>query len=71
MNPINPRKLANSKWTEVEPRDKEKHFIVTEVEFDDDGAVVRCVLQAVMTHRESAIDWRDLKDSARWRQGWK
>jgi tryptophan-rich hypothetical protein len=71
MNPINPRKLESSKWTAVHPQNREKHFLVTEVEFDEDGAVVECVVQAVMTKRESIIDWRDLKDSSIWRQGWK
>jgi len=70
MNQINPRKLKASKWTAAEPRNKEKHFVVTEVEFDEDGAVVLCILQAVMTKRESNIDWRDLKESSRWQQGW-
>ncbi len=71
MNSINPRKLKSSKWTAVHPQDREKHFLVTEVEFDEDGVVVECVVQAVMTKRESIIDWRDLKDSSIWRQGWK
>ena len=30
MNPLNPKKLLNSKWTAVKPRNKEKHFLVTE-----------------------------------------
>jgi len=71
MNSINPRKLKSSKWTAVHPQDREKHFLVTEVEFDEVGVVVECVVQAVMTKRESIIDWRDLKDSSIWRQGWK
>ena len=71
MNSINPRKLKSSKWTAVHPRNREKHFLVSEVEFDEDGVVVECVVQAVMTKRESIIDWRDLKDSSIWRQGWK
>jgi tryptophan-rich hypothetical protein len=70
MNRINPRKLAMSKWTAVRPMNREKHFVVTEVEFDENGSVIRCVLQAVLTQRESTIDWRDLKESSLWRQGW-
>ncbi len=34
MNRVHPKALLNSKWTAVSPRAKEKHFIVTEVEFD-------------------------------------
>jgi tryptophan-rich hypothetical protein len=71
MNRINPRKLPNSKWTAVRPAHREKHFIVTEVAFDDDGVVTACVLEAVLTGRARAIDWRELKDTERWRPGWK
>jgi len=31
MNRINPKKLQHSKWTAVQPRNKEKHFLVTAV----------------------------------------
>ena len=31
MNRINPAKLLHSKWTAVEPKNKEKHFLVVEV----------------------------------------
>lgn len=70
MNPINPKKLHNSKWTAVQPQNKEKHFIITEVEFDDVGAVIYCEIEAVLTKRSSAINWRDLKDPQQWRSGW-
>ncbi|MDH3987431.1 MAG: TIGR02450 family Trp-rich protein, partial [Gammaproteobacteria bacterium] len=33
-NKINPKKLLKSKWTAAEPKNREKHFMVTEVEFD-------------------------------------
>ena len=39
-NKINLKKLLNSKWTAVEPAEKERHFMVTEVEFDEQGNVV-------------------------------
>ena len=29
--PLNPRKLLHSKWTAVNPQDKEKHFLVTQI----------------------------------------
>ena len=70
MNRINPGKLLNSKWTAVDPVRKEKHFIVIEVEFDEDGQVSRCMLEAILSRRAASIDWRDLKDTSRWRQGW-
>lgn len=72
MNQINPKKLLHTKWTAVQPRNKEKHFIVTEVEFDEEGvAVLSCVLEAVMTRRSARIDWRVLGDSETWLHGWR
>lgn len=71
MHRINPKKLLHSKWTAVSPVNKEKHFMVTEVEFDEEGVLVHCLLEAVLTHREAVIDWQDLKNTAQWRQGWK
>jgi len=70
MNSVNPKKLLNSKWTAVKPVNREKHFLVTEVEFDEDGRVVNCLIEAVLTRRQSTIDWRSLRDGARWRSGW-
>ncbi|WP_417597474.1 TIGR02450 family Trp-rich protein [Oceanospirillum sp.] len=70
-NQINPRKLLQSKWTAVEPMDREKHFLVTEVEFDEEGTVTYCELEAVISHKLYPINWQDLKDASRWRQGWK
>ena len=71
MNPINPKKLLNSKWTAVHPTRKEKHFLVTEIEFDEDGAVIHCLIEAVISHRAEAIDWQELKNRDNWLQGWK
>ncbi|RJG48417.1 TIGR02450 family Trp-rich protein [Motilimonas pumila] len=71
MNKITPKKLLHSKWTAANPKRKEKHFMITEVEFDEEGVVVHCLMEAIMTKREIAIDWHSLKDSELWRQGWK
>ncbi len=71
VNQINPRKLLNSKWTAVDPVRKEKHFMVTDVEFDEDGAVVHCLIEAVISRRSERIDWRELKNPEHWLQGWK
>ena len=71
MNRVHPKKLLQSKWTAAEPVNKEKHFIISEMEFDEEGSVVKCVIEAVMTKRERELDWHDLKDSQKWRQGWK
>jgi len=62
--------LLSSKWTAVEPFKKEKHFLVSELEFDDEGNVVHCLIEAVISNRAEKIDWKALKDSDYWLQGW-
>ncbi len=49
MNQINPRKLLGSMWTAVTPRNKEKHFLVSDVEYDEEGTVTSCTIEAVMS----------------------
>jgi len=70
VNPINPKKLLNSKWTAVKPENKEKHFTVSAVKFDEEGMVTSCTIEAVMSKREAPIQWQQLKDISQWRQGW-
>jgi tryptophan-rich hypothetical protein len=64
VNTINPKKLFNSKWTAVHPSNKEKHFLVTDVKFDEEGHVVHCVIEAVMSHRSEPIEWQNLKEKS-------
>jgi len=71
MNQINPKKLLHSKWTAVTPLKKEKHFLVTEIEFDEEGKVILCVLEAVISKRPESIEWETLKNKDKWLQGWK
>ena len=71
MNRINPNKLLNSKWTAIQPVNRQRHFIVTSVIKSDDGLVTACEIEAVLTHKVTAFDWRELKDSNRWVTGWK
>ena len=71
MNRINPKKLLNSKWTAVNPLKKEKHFMVTELEFDVEGNVVHCLIEAVISNCSMLIDWEELKQQTNWLQGWK
>jgi len=71
MNRFNPKKLLNSKWTAVRPVNSEKHFLVTEVEFDEQGAVIHCLVEAVMTRSASAISWQSLKNEDEWQMGWR
>ncbi len=70
MNNIHTKKLLNSKWTAVTPHNREKHFLITSMEYDDDSNVIACEIEAVMIKRTQQIDWRDLKDSSLWLSGW-
>lgn len=70
-NPVNPKKLLSSKWTAVEPKRKELHFAVIKVDYDEEGSVTECIIQAILTRNEYAIEWRDLKQASKWKQGWK
>lgn len=71
MNRINPAKLFKSKWTAVKPANREKHFLVSEIEFEEDGSVTSCILEAVISHNQYDIDWTELKNTKKWKQGWK
>jgi tryptophan-rich hypothetical protein len=70
VNQINPAKLILSKWTDVVPQGKEKHFLLIHVKADEQGIVVTCVIEAVLTHREYVMVWQELKDNTRWIAGW-
>jgi tryptophan-rich hypothetical protein len=71
LHAINPKKLLNSKWTAIHPSRKEKHFMIVELEFDEDNHVIDCQIEAVMTKRRFAIQWHELRDATLWLQGWK
>lgn len=70
MHRINPKKLLHSKWTAANPVNKEKHFLVTELEFGEEDNVIHCLIEAVLSKRAVTIEWQALKDNKSWRQGW-
>ena len=70
MNSIHPNKLKLSKWTARQPLNREKHFLVTEISRDERGCVTDCQLEAVISKKIYHIDWRQLKDSQIWLNGW-
>ena len=70
MNKISSKKLLNSKWTAVLPYNKEKHFLITELEFDEKDNVIHCLIEAVISKRTKLINWKDLMESEDWFQGW-
>lgn len=71
MNKINPKNLLKSKWTAVKPIKKEKHFLVTEVDFDEEGEVIHCLIEAVISNRSDSIDWKEPRNVSIWQHGWK
>lgn len=71
VNQFNPKKLLNSKWTAAVTKNKEKHFIITELEINEEGKVLYCTMEAIMSKREFMIIWQDLRNTSLWHQGWK
>jgi tryptophan-rich hypothetical protein len=70
---LNPRKLLHSKWTAVTPARREKHFLVTAVlEPDSPTLPIEFIdLEAVHSKKTRRVRWRELTDTATWRQGWR
>jgi tryptophan-rich hypothetical protein len=55
--PINPEKLLLSKWTAVQPRNKENHFIVTRlIRNEQEETVVECILEATSVRFKNRIN---------------
>jgi tryptophan-rich hypothetical protein len=71
-NALSPKKLLHTKWTAVEPRNKEKHFLVIRVIEPEppSSPVVSVEIEAVHSKRARIIEWRELTDAARWARGW-
>ena len=69
---LNPKKLRLSKWTAVNPREKEKHFLVTKVIDPEQPKhlIELVVMEAVLTKRSFAMRWEELTDATKWVQGW-
>ncbi|XPF92798.1 TIGR02450 family Trp-rich protein [Colwellia sp. RE-S-Sl-9] len=70
MNKVSPKSLLHSKWTKVEVENREKHFMITKVNVDDEQRIVECKIEAVISKNEYSINWRDLKDNQCWKLGW-
>ncbi|WP_040725522.1 TIGR02450 family Trp-rich protein [Thiomicrorhabdus sp. Kp2] len=72
MNKFNPKKLLLSKWTARQPKEKEKHFIVVKIEFDETKTdVLSCTLEALMTKKRYKTYPEELQNNQAWLQGWK
>ena len=72
MNKFNPKKLLLSKWTALQPKEKEKHFIVVKIEFDETKTdVLSCTLEALITKNRYKTYPEELQNNQAWLQGWK
>ena len=72
MNAVHPKKLLLGKWTAVQPLARDKHFLVARVITPDLPAtrIDEIEIEAVRSRAVRRIDWRELRDDTRWRQGW-
>lgn len=70
------KKLLLSKWTACKPKQKEKHFLVSEVH-DPLLNIANTVpkdfveLEAVISKRKYLVPIKDLKNEEQWLIGWK
>ena len=62
------KKLLLSKWTAVNPENKEKHFLVTKLVEDDNPK--HCVIEAVYSRQEYTIEIQHLNNTNYWLRGW-
>jgi tryptophan-rich hypothetical protein len=72
MNALHPKKLLLTKWPALNPIAKNKHFLVAKV-FEPElpeTAVLWIELEAVYSRKKIRIEWRDLRDTSQWTQGW-
>ena len=70
-NPVNFKKLPGSKWTAVQPVERQKHFAVLDWVRDDDGVPTGMIaVEAILTGAVRVMHWRELADPETWRIGW-
>ena len=72
MNRVHPKKLLLSKWTAVVPLGRQKHFLVSCVVRPEppEEKIEWVDIEAIHSGVARRIAWRELQDSAIWRQGW-
>lgn len=71
-NTVNYKKLLNSKWTALIPKNKEKHFQVIKVNKNelDEQKVDSVIMEAIFTNRKFLLDPNQLNDQNVWALGW-
>jgi len=70
---VNRKKLLNSKWTALNPKNKEKHFTVTQVKLNEEDPQVIdfIILTAVFTNKSYQMNYKELGNELNWKKGWK
>jgi len=75
MKKTQTKNLVDSKWTDLDPVKREKHFIVTRIASkskSNNGTAVSAIeLRAVISKRSKIVPENELNDPARWSPGWK
>jgi tryptophan-rich hypothetical protein len=71
-NLLSSKKLLLTKWTAVHPVKKQKHFLVSKLILPElpHEAIKEVEIEAVFTKEVWQIDWRELTDASKWKQGW-
>ena len=70
---LDSKRLLASKWTAVEPRNREKHFIVRHLlkcGAEDQGEDY-VELEAILSGRMHRLPLNALSDPMRWTRGWR
>ena len=64
--------LVDSKWTALQPIDRDKHFMVTRLlqASGVEGEVPLVELQAILSKRRVRVPRSELSDETRWKPGW-
>ena len=69
---VGSKKLISSKWTAVQPIDKEKHFVVIRV-FErrtGESTTVHLELESILSKRVRSMPLHELSDATFWKRGW-
>ena len=70
---MNHKKIVNSKWTAVNVKNREKHFLVVEKikKSDQNGILIDYLrIEAVLTEKMYQIPMKQIKDKSKWIVGW-
>ena len=70
---LDSKRLLASKWTAVEPRNREKHFVVRHLSKCSAGGRKEdyVELEAILSGRMHRLPLHELSDPTRWTRGWR